>query len=30
MIDVIDKEGIPYDYDVDATLDYIRRLKVKG
>lgn len=27
MIDIIDKEGIPYDYDVDATLDYIRRLK---
>lgn len=27
MIDAIDKEGIPYDYDVDATLDYIRRLK---
>ena len=27
MIDIIDKEGIPYDYDVDATLDYIRRMK---
>jgi Uncharacterised protein family (UPF0175). len=27
MIGVIDKEGIPYDYDVEATLDYIRRLK---
>ena len=27
MIDAIDKEGIPYDYDVNATLDYIRRLK---
>jgi len=27
MIDAIDKEGIPYDYDVDTTLDYIRRLK---
>ena len=30
MIDVIDKEGIPYDYDVDATLDYIRKLKEEG
>jgi len=29
MIDIIDKEGIPYDYDVDATLDYIRKLKEK-
>ena len=29
LIDIIDREGIPYDYDVDATLDYVRRLKEK-
>ncbi|RCV65047.1 putative antitoxin, contains HTH domain [Methanophagales archaeon] len=23
LIDIIDREGIPYDYDVDATLDYV-------